>query len=37
MLVSTNIKCDIGNTEGSLCDRIQLGDVKVPLIFIRPN
>jgi hypothetical protein len=32
---STNLKCDVGNTEDSLCDRIELSDVNILLVPIQ--
>ena len=33
-VVRTNLKCDSGNTEGGLCDIIQLGGVNVLLVSL---
>ena len=35
--VITNLKCDVGNIEGSLCSWIQLKGVNVPLVSIGMN
>jgi len=36
-LESTNLKCDFGNTEGSLCEGVQLKGVNVLLVPKREN
>ena len=35
--MSTHIKCDAGNGEDSLCDRIQLESVNVLLVSVGGN